>query len=202
MKIGQNGTYKHVLDVLMKNTPPTGGDVRKMNARGVQKVNVRSDSEQKMRRRKKLQKIFSENISLNISVIYSCKKKNTPAGPQFVPSFYVRTLQTKCNNIKLKENGTPHIDRNRLLPTDRQPRLYRTGNRIQRVHDHSRIPVQRKGKCLPDSFRTELCGNGTAIPRCHAVDGLQPQHICEKGAVVRAQDAEILPGTAASRRSL
>jgi hypothetical protein len=32
MKIGQNGTYKHVLDVLMKNTPPTGGDVRKMNA--------------------------------------------------------------------------------------------------------------------------------------------------------------------------
>lgn len=93
MKIGQNGTYKHVLDVLMKNTPPTGGDVRKMNARGVQKVNVRSDSEQKMRCRKKLQKIFSENISLNISVIYSCEKKNTPAGPQFVPSFYVRTLQ-------------------------------------------------------------------------------------------------------------
>ena len=54
MKIGQNGTYKHVLDVLMKNTPPTGGDVRKMNARGVQKVNVRSDSEQKMRCREKL----------------------------------------------------------------------------------------------------------------------------------------------------
>lgn len=51
----------------------------------------------------------------------------------------MRTLQTKCNNIKLKENGTPHIDRNRLLPSDRQPRLYRTGNRIQRVHDHSRI---------------------------------------------------------------
>ena len=23
MKIGQNGTYKHVLDVLMENTPPT-----------------------------------------------------------------------------------------------------------------------------------------------------------------------------------
>ena len=75
MKIGQNGTYKHVWDVLMKNTPPTGGDVRKMNARYVQKVNVRSDSEQKMRRREKLQKIFSANISLNISVIYSCEKK-------------------------------------------------------------------------------------------------------------------------------
>lgn len=164
MKIGQNGTYKHVLDVLMENTPPTGGDVRKMNARGVQKVNVRSDSEQKMRCREKLQKIFSENISLNISVIYSCKKKNTPAGPLFVPSFYVRTLQTKCNNIKLKENGTPHIDRNRLLPTDWQSRLYRTGNRIQRVHDHSRIPMQGNRKYLPDSFRTELCGNGTAMP--------------------------------------
>lgn len=85
MKIGQNGTYKHVLDVLTENTPPTGGDVRKMNARGVQKVNVRSDSEQKMRCRKKLQKNILANISLNISVIYSCKKKNTPAGPQFVP---------------------------------------------------------------------------------------------------------------------
>ena len=85
MKIGQNGTYKHVLDVLMKNTPPTGGDVRKMNARGVQKVNVRSDSEQKMRRWEKLQKIFSANISLDISVIYPYLKKNTPAGPLFVP---------------------------------------------------------------------------------------------------------------------
>lgn len=115
---------------------------------------------------------------------------------------YVRTLQTKCNNIKLKENGTPHIDRNRLLPSDRQPRLYRTGNRIQRVHDHSRIPVQGKGKYLPDCFRTELCGNGTAISRCHAGDGLQPQHVCEKGAVVRAQDTEILSGRAASRWSL
>ena len=62
MKIGQNGTYKHVLDVLTENTPPTGGDVRKMNARDVQKVNVRSDSEQKMRRREKLPKIFSVNI--------------------------------------------------------------------------------------------------------------------------------------------
>ena len=85
MKIGQNGTYKHVLDVLMENTPPTGGDVRKMNARGVQKVNVRSDSEQKMRRREKLQKIFLVNIPLNISKIYPCEKKNTPAGPLFVP---------------------------------------------------------------------------------------------------------------------
>ena len=74
-----------ILDVLMENTPPTGGDVRKMNARGVQKVNIRSDSEQKMRCREKLQKIFSANISLNISVIYSCEKKNTPAGPLFVP---------------------------------------------------------------------------------------------------------------------
>ena len=85
MKIGQNGTYKHVLDVLMENTPPTGGDVRKMNARGVQKVNVRSDSEQKMRRREKLPKIFSVNISLNISEIYSCEKKNSPTGLLFVP---------------------------------------------------------------------------------------------------------------------
>ena len=68
-----------------ENTPPTGGDVRKMNARYVQKVNVRSDSEQKMRRREKLQKIFSANISLNISKIYPCKKKNTSAGPLFVP---------------------------------------------------------------------------------------------------------------------
>ena len=85
MKIGQNGTYKHVLDVLMENTPPTGGDVRKMNVRDVQKVNVRSDSEQKTRRREKLQKLFSENISLNISEIYPCEKKNTSAGPQFVP---------------------------------------------------------------------------------------------------------------------
>ena len=85
MKIGQNGTYKHVLDVLMENTPPTGGDVRKMNVRDVQKVNVRSDSEQKMRRREKLPKIFSANISLNISAIYSCEKRNTSAGPQFVP---------------------------------------------------------------------------------------------------------------------
>ena len=65
--------------------PPTGGDVRKMNARDVQKVNVRSDSEQKKRRREKLQKIFSANISLNISVIYPYLKKNTPAGPLFVP---------------------------------------------------------------------------------------------------------------------
>lgn len=56
-----------------------------MNARDVQKVNVRSDSEQKMRRQEKLQKIFLANISLNISVIYSYEKKNTPAGPQFVP---------------------------------------------------------------------------------------------------------------------
>lgn len=85
MKIGQNGTYKHVLDVLMENTPPTGSDVRKMNARGVQKVNVRSDSEQKMRRREKLPKNILANISLNISVIYPCEKRNTPAGPQFVP---------------------------------------------------------------------------------------------------------------------
>lgn len=56
-----------------------------MNARYVQKVNVRSDSEQKMRRWEKLQKIFSANISLNISVIYPNLKKNTPAGPLFVP---------------------------------------------------------------------------------------------------------------------
>lgn len=56
-----------------------------MNARDVQKVNVRSDSEQKMRRREKLQKIFSANISLNISEIYSYEKKNTPTGLLFVP---------------------------------------------------------------------------------------------------------------------
>lgn len=68
-----------------ENIPPTGGDVRKMNARDVQKVNVRSDSEQKMRRRKKLPKIFSANITLNISVIYPYGKKNNPAGAQFVP---------------------------------------------------------------------------------------------------------------------
>lgn len=56
-----------------------------MNARNVQKVNVRSDSEQKMSRWEKLQKIFSVNITLNISKIYPCEKKNTPAGPLFVP---------------------------------------------------------------------------------------------------------------------
>lgn len=56
-----------------------------MNARYVQKVNVRSDSEQKMRRREKLQKIFSVNILLNISEIYSYEKKNTPTGLLFVP---------------------------------------------------------------------------------------------------------------------
>ena len=77
---------RHGTDSLRtENTPPTGGDVRKMNARDVQKVNVRSDSEQKVRRREKLQKIFSANISLNISVINSYEKKNTPAGPLFVP---------------------------------------------------------------------------------------------------------------------
>ena len=77
---------RHGTDSLRtENTSPPGGDVRKMNARYVQKVNVRSDSEQKMRRREKLQKIFLANISLNISKIYPCEKKNTPAGPLFVP---------------------------------------------------------------------------------------------------------------------
>ena len=64
----------------------------------------------------------------------------------------MRTLQPKCNNIKLKANGTSHIDRNGVLPPDRQPRKpQRAKCGIQRVRGNGHFALHGSGKPLPSA---------------------------------------------------